>query len=540
MLGWDPAWETHLAPFADAGRVPARVIAVHKETSIVRGADGLDRSATVSGRFRFDALAAVRLPGRRRLGRARAVDRGPGHRGPRGHRRRSCPAGRRSRAARPTRAGGPPATSPTSRSSPRTWTWPSSWPASTTTSTSAASSATSRSRGRAASPRSSCSTRRTSPTTSTGRLVAVEAIAPGVPVVVLSALTGDHLADLLPHLASGRTAVVLGSSGVGKSTLVNALLGEERQSTGAVREGDSRGRHTTTHRELFELPGGALLIDTPGIRSLEVAGADEGVEAAFDDIIELAATCRFSDCGHDGEPGCAIEAAARRRDAQRRPGGQPPEARARAGPRGPQDRPARPGRAQAQVADHPQGSRPAHAQQVRRRPMTGIAETTTPTVWLDLPDAPPVPGLRFRAFRDLADYEPMSAVMCAAARADDIPGSRPPTTCGSRTRATTGSRRPTTSSSPRSTASRSRSRAATGSSATTCRPTRSGATSTPPPDGAGSARRCSPGTSLACTSAPRRSTRGCRSSSAPTRRTARRATASSPRPTGSSPSARST
>ena len=123
-----------------------------------------------------------------------------------------------------------------------------------------------------------------------GRLVAVEAIAPGVPVVVLSALTGDHLADLLPHLASGRTAVVLGSSGVGKSTLVNALLGEARQSTAAVREGDSRGRHTTTHRELFELPGGALLIDTPGIRSLEVAGADEGVEAAFDDIIELAAT----------------------------------------------------------------------------------------------------------------------------------------------------------------------------------------------------------------------------------------------------------
>ena len=254
-----------------------------------------------------------------------------------------------------------------------------------------------------------------------GRLVAVEAIAPGVPVVVLSALTGDHLADLLPHLASGTTAVVLGSSGVGKSTLVNALLGEERQSTGAVREDDSRGRHTTTHRELFELPGGALLIDTPGIRSLEVAGADEGVEAAFDDIIELAATCRFSDCGHDGEPGCAIEAAvaAGTLSADRR--GQPPEARTRAGPRGPQDRPAGPGRAQAQVADHPQGSRPTDAQQVRRRPMTGIAETTTPTVWLDLPDAPPVPGLRFRAFRDLSDYEPMSAVMCAAARADDIP-----------------------------------------------------------------------------------------------------------------------
>src|SRR4029077_7516095 len=99
----------------------------------------------------------------------------------------------------------------------------------------------------------------------------------------------------------------------------------------------------------------------------------------------------------------------------------PPEARTRAGTRGPQDRPACPGRAQAQVADHAQGRRPAHAQQLRRRPMTGIAETTTPTVRLPLPDAPPVPGLRFRAFRDLADYEPMSQVMCAAARADDIP-----------------------------------------------------------------------------------------------------------------------
>ena len=102
---------------------------------------------------------------------------------------------------------------------------------------------------------------------------------------------------------------MLGSSGVGKSTLVNALLGEERQATADVRGNDSRGRHTTTHRELFGLPGGALLVDTPGIRSLEVAGADEGVEAAFDDIADLAATCRFSDCRHDGEPGCAIRAA---------------------------------------------------------------------------------------------------------------------------------------------------------------------------------------------------------------------------------------
>ncbi len=103
--------------------------------------------------------------------------------------------------------------------------------------------------------------------------------------------------------------MVLGSSGVGKSTLVNALLGHERMRTSAVREDDSRGRHTTTHRELVRLPGGALLIDTPGIRSLGVAGASEGIDRAFADIAALAASCRFSDCRHEAEPGCAVQAA---------------------------------------------------------------------------------------------------------------------------------------------------------------------------------------------------------------------------------------
>jgi ribosome biogenesis GTPase len=138
---------------------------------------------------------------------------------------------------------------------------------------------------------------------------AVQAIAPGVPVETLSALTGAGLAAVGRHVRARETAVVLGSSGVGKSTLVNALLEAERQATRAVRAADSRGRHTTTHRELFVLPDDWLLIDTPGIRALEVSGAAEGVSEAFDDVASLAATCRFGDCRHDGEPGCAVRAA---------------------------------------------------------------------------------------------------------------------------------------------------------------------------------------------------------------------------------------
>ena len=99
---------------------------------------------------------------------------------------------------------------------------------------------------------------------------------------------------------------LLGSSGAGKSTLVNRLLGEELLQTRPVREDDSRGRHTTTHRELVMLPGGALLIDTPGLREIGLWAEDESLERAFDDIAELAAGCRFADCRHEAEPGCAV------------------------------------------------------------------------------------------------------------------------------------------------------------------------------------------------------------------------------------------
>jgi ribosome biogenesis GTPase len=129
------------------------------------------------------------------------------------------------------------------------------------------------------------------------------------PVHALSALNAQGLTQLEPYLGPGQTVALVGSSGVGKSTLANRLLGVDRQETGAVRAHDQRGRHTTTRRELLHLPGGALLLDSPGLRSLGLWDAEAGVDAVFDAVVERARDCRFRDCRHRGEPGCAVEAA---------------------------------------------------------------------------------------------------------------------------------------------------------------------------------------------------------------------------------------
>ncbi|MDQ2727262.1 MAG: ribosome small subunit-dependent GTPase A [Actinomycetota bacterium] len=134
-------------------------------------------------------------------------------------------------------------------------------------------------------------------------------VGPAIPVIAVSSFTGDGMAELAGRVGPGRTAALLGSSGAGKSSLVNALVGAAVAAVGALRPGDGKGRHTTSWRELIVLPAGGAVIDTPGLRSIGMWVDEGGLAATFADITDLAGSCRFTDCGHDHEPGCAVLAA---------------------------------------------------------------------------------------------------------------------------------------------------------------------------------------------------------------------------------------
>ncbi len=302
-LGWDEPLDIAFASSARSGLEPGRVVATHRETSIVRIASG-EVAASVSGRFRREASGLRDYP---TVGDWLAVEARPAERSATIHAvlpRRSAIA--RTAGDSDRRGSGrladeqvlaanvevaflvaaidrPPNLRRLERYLALAW-------------------------GSGVRPVVLLNKADASPDVEEA-LASVVAVAPGAEVLSVSGRTGAGLDRLRPLLAAARTHVFLGPSGVGKSTLVNALLGEDRLMTRDVRTSDARGRHTTTHRELIALPGGALLVDTPGIRSLELLDTDDGVTQAFADVESLALSCRFADCGHGAEPGCAVRGA---------------------------------------------------------------------------------------------------------------------------------------------------------------------------------------------------------------------------------------
>lgn len=295
-LGWDTAWAGRFAPFLDSGWQPARVIREHREAYEVVGESGESR-AEISGRFRFDHPAHTEWPA---VGDWVAAALRPDEGAATIH----AVLPRRSRFSRKAAgdrteeqvvaanvdivflvAGLDGDFNPRRIERYLTVAWDSG--------------------ARPVVVLNKADLCADIPAV----LAEVETVAFGTPVITLSAATGHGVDELRAFLPHGVTGAFLGSSGVGKSSLVNALLGAARQATRAVRTDDSRGRHTTTHRELIPLPGAGLIIDTPGMRELQIWADDDGLGAAFSDVEALAAQCRFADCSHAGEPGCAVQAA---------------------------------------------------------------------------------------------------------------------------------------------------------------------------------------------------------------------------------------
>jgi ribosome biogenesis GTPase len=304
-LGWDPGRETAFASHAAEGRIPARVVASYGETWTLATPDG-DVPAFISGRFRYDVAGPGDLPA---VGDWLAVDPPDGHGGP------ALVQAVLERRSAFRRYGGDRARRGSARLIDEQVLAANVDVALIVAGLDGDFDVRRIERYLAvvysggSTPVLVLNKADLDPVVEAHRAAAAD-VAPGVAIHVISARDGTGVAELGEAvLPAGTTAVVLGSSGVGKSTLANALLGAERQRTHDVREDDSRGRHTTTTRELLRLPGGAILIDTPGIRALEVTGAADGLDDAFAEIAETAQGCRFADCRHEGEPGCAVAAA---------------------------------------------------------------------------------------------------------------------------------------------------------------------------------------------------------------------------------------
>ena len=229
-------------------------------------------------------------------------------------------------------------------------------------------------------------------------------VAAGATVVVVSSFDGRGVEEVRERIKPGQTVAFVGSSGVGKSTLLNTLAGEDRAFVREIRADDARGRHTTTRRQLHLLPEGGLVLDTPGMREFALWDS-EGLEQTFTDIDEIVTRCRFGNCSHNGEPGCAIAAALADGSLELGRMESWQKLDPRIGPPGATRRRPRPGGGAPQVEGDRQVGDEAHEREVRRRlAMTG-EETAMIETQIHLPDAPAIPGLRFRTFDPNRDFE---------------------------------------------------------------------------------------------------------------------------------------
>jgi ribosome biogenesis GTPase len=293
-LGWDSAFTAAFAPYATEGLAPARVLAEHRDRFVVAGHHGPDTSAVLAGRLRHEARSRADLPA---VGDWVAVSRPSGSGD-----MTSIHAVLPRRTAFVRKVAGDETAAQVVAANVDVALVVTALPHDLNLRRLERYLALAWESG--AIP-AVVLTKADLDDDVAGSVAAAQGIAPGVDVIALSSVTGDGFDALELLLQPGFTAALLGPSGAGKSTLINHLLGADQLRTGGVRE-DGKGRHTTTHRELVRLGSGALLIDTPGMRELQLWDADAGIGAAFSDIYELATQCRFRDCRHESEPGCAV------------------------------------------------------------------------------------------------------------------------------------------------------------------------------------------------------------------------------------------